>query len=397
MVVVNNENDFKQNNKFSGGNSIYKFEDCIFNIDIKSPPDVLSLNFKNCTFNELVDFSETEQGDVEFKDCHFNKKADFSNSNFDKKVDFLDCVFNDEIIFNESTFKGKVRFYSSKFIGKSNFNNTTFQDLADFWNTEFYKPTIFFKTDFIGTTVFSSAEFNENVLFTYSLIGKVIIFRGTIFKKGLDISLAIFDGDISIFDIEIENFESVEDLERIQDDIYEEYVSSFAIITDKNKRETFRILKNQSTSQGNNISSLKFSSLEMKSYQDSLKRKLYKRNNFFKKAEDFSVLGLNFISNNHGKSWSRGVLFTVLAGVFFLYLSLLATENYSFGYPNLSCNDLKTNFGYYFVLLTPTHKNDFLNNENPTELFYMVDFISRIFIAYGIYQTVQAFRKFKSK
>ena len=45
--------------------------------------------------------------------------------------------------------------------------------------------------------------------------------------------------------------------------------------------------------------------------------------------------------------------------------------------------------------MTPTHKVDFLDTEGTSILTYLFDFIGRIFIAFGIYQTVSAFRKYR--
>ena len=50
---------------------------------------------------------------------------------------------------------------------------------------------------------------------------------------------------------------------------------------------------------------------------------------------------------------------------------------------------------YYFTFLTPTHKISFMDAEKPKTFFYVWNFIGRIFISYGIFQTIQAFRKFK--
>ncbi len=391
MIKIDTPQDFNTNN--SGNNSFYKFNNCEFNVQVTGSAALLECEIVDCHFKETVSFKINFGDKVIFKKCHFFEDVNFSHSIFDGKAEFIDCIFHQNVRFNDSYFKGKARFYQSKFREQINFNNAKFDDLADFWNVVFRRSTIFYKTDFLGTVVFSSAEFLDNVLFTYTLIDKLIIFRGTIFNKGLDLSLAIVTGKISIFDIRIENYSSVENPE--DDDLYEDYVTSSALICDKNKRETFRILKYQSSSQGDIIYSLTFSALEIKSYQDSLHRDIYKKKKWWK-SQDYIILILNNISNKHGKSWSRGILFTLGAGLIFFYLSLLSTYKYNFGCPNLTRADLVSNFGNFFISLAPTHKFDYLEKEGLGPFFYMWDFIGRIFVAYGIYQTIQAFRKFKA-
>lgn len=396
MKIISNFTEFESNNEHKSSNLYLIYEDCEINTDFDSTKNYLTISFKNCTFNNFVKFKCEFDTKFSFIDCTFNEVVDFKHCIFNTNVEIINCNFHSKVDFSNAIFNFKIRFYNSKFYNLILFNNTLFKDLADFWNAEFYKPIIFYKTDFLGTTVFASAEFHENVLFTYTLIEKLIIFRGTIFKKGLDISLSILSGKISIFDIGIKNFNSVPDLERENDNLYEENVSKNAIINDKNKRETFRILKNELLSQGNNIDSLLFSNLELKSYAEILKRKIKKRKKWYKTIQDYTILFLNECSNEQGKSWWRGIIFTFSVGLIFYYLSIISTEKYCFGIPyNFTVDDYKKNLGYYFISMSPTHEQKYMNDEIPQAFFYFWDFVGRAFIAYGIYQTVQAFRKFK--
>ncbi|HEX4849381.1 MAG TPA: hypothetical protein VFV08_01180, partial [Puia sp.] len=49
---------------------------------------------------------------------------------------------------------------------------------------------------------------------------------------------------------------------------------------------------------------------------------------------------------------------------------------------------------YFFRFFIVTHDLDFMGAYNPTALSYLVDTVGRIVIGYGIYQTIQAFRKY---
>ncbi len=322
---------------------------------------------------------------------------------------FLNCIFEKDFLVNNSDFKGNVRFYSTKFRGNTDFYNTKFEKLADFWNAKFYKKTIFNKTDFLGTTVFSATTFKENVLFTYSLINKLAIFRGANFEKGLDLSLALISGDMTLFDINIKDFEAVNDTNDAV--IFSEYVTEKGLITRKNKRETFRIIKYRLIQNQSSIDALIFAKLEMKAYKEELKKQKFeiskigqiKLMNFIKNEvnpyiinkENRLLLWFNGISNNHNNSWIKGVLFTLTIAGLFTYLSIISTENYVIGFRNIGNINYENCIKYFITALLPTHSIDYLDNENPTGWFYIFDFLGRIFISYGIYQTIQAFRKYK--
>lgn len=51
----------------------------------------------------------------------------------------------------------------------------------------------------------------------------------------------------------------------------------------------------------------------------------------------------------------------------------------------------------YFIFLLSTHRFNEFSYIEPTGLSYFIDVIARVFISYGIYQTIQAFRKFGRK
>jgi len=398
--IINSQEEFNTctaSNAYPDGRIIYDFSNTIFKCSINAEgKHFLNETFDNCIFEGDVSFKNTyfSINITSFRNTIFGGNVSFDNTYFESvRTEFINTKFKANVSFNNSFFKKKVRFYEAEFHKRTNFDNTKFNDLADFWNAKFFGYVIFFKTDFLGTTVFSTAKFHENVLFTYSLINKVIIFRDTTFSKGLDFSLAIIAGEISIFDMKLEYFEALPDTNNIKE--YESNVTENGIITKKNKRETFRIIKNQLTKQNNNIDSLKYYSLEVKTYSEQLKHEIFKERKWSKSCQEYLILLLNKCSNNHGASWLRGVIFTLIVSVFFFNLALFSTGNYIFDIHYVFKSDLSEIFKYYFVFLLPTHNPDFMQHENPKVFFYILDFVGRVFISYGIYQTIQAFRKFK--
>ena len=351
-----------------------------------------NLKFTKCNFNFDIIISEV-LNEVKFEDCIFNGKVNFISS-FDLNATFRRVTFKKNTTFANSRFNAKARFNEVNFQDTVHFDNTRFADLADFWASTFDKAVIFYKTDFIGITVFSRTTFKKNVLFTYTLIDKVVIFRGTRFESGLDLSLCILNGNFNIFDIILTDFETIAVID--DEDCYEDSVSESGIIPEKNKRETFKLLKTQLQSQGNKIESLKYSNLETITYYKQLHRAFWHQKKYYETFNDYIIHWLNSISNKNEKSWVRGIFFTlIIAGIFF-YSAVLSTDRYYFSFDLLNLTDFYDCLKLYFEFLTPNHKVAFLDNFDSTPLTYLIDFAGRAFTTYGIYQTIQAFRKHRN-
>lgn len=369
MKILNNQDEVDQTLKQEELLKINSFTvECPCTI---SSNESLFHNFYGWTFKEEVVFNGTFTKDINIEGTTFYKNVSFHNVKFD-------C---------------KIRFYSSIFKSTVNFNNTKFEDLADFWNVTFEKKIIFYKTDFKGITVFAITKFKENVLFTYTLIKEVVIFRQTKFHKGLDLSLAIISGYCSFFDIRFYDFKDIKDID--DDEKYEDAVSALGVIPKKNRRETYRIIKNQLKAQSNNYDAVEYSNLEAKVFNSQVCFRV-KENKILKKPiGNLIIMLLNRISNNHGKSWSLGIVFTILIGLFFFNFSLSFTKISSF---SKNCNFIDTldfYIKYFTEFMNPTHNIIYMDSYYPENLFYVFDFLGRIFVGFGIYQTIQAFRKYR--
>jgi hypothetical protein len=357
---------------------------------------------------------------IVIRNCTFNKTLILNNDS--KNYIFNNCDFNE---FNpvDKTYSGKIRFHNCRFHKELKFDNVVFKDLVDFWHSTFKGKVIFYKVDFEATAVFSISTFKENVLFTYSKIKEQAIFRGTTIEKGVDFSLAIITGNLAIFDFTIKNFDSVK--RKLSKMEYEDTVSNIGDIPIKNKRETFRIIKKQLTDQKNTIDANKFAFLESitfrkqmwfkitspfkfdkskfkKSWNDlksKTKEQFIKVKDWFFAVANYGILTLNRVSNNHNTSYLRGLLFTISIGILFYYLLIINSGKYVFSL-SLDQKIISENIPGFFNFLIPTHKFNFLGvnfieNFKPNNWFYLWDTLGRVFVGYGIYQTIQAFRKYR--
>ena len=104
------------------------------------------------------------------------------------------------------------------------------------------------------------------------------------------------------------------------------------------------------------------------------------------------------ISNRHGTSWFRGVCFTfIVALLFFIYFNKnLSDPLFELGWNNMdSCKiAISDSFPKFIEFLYVGHSWDFMKDNNPNNLALLVDFIGRVIIGFGYYQTVAAFRKY---
>lgn len=344
--------------------------------------------------NKIFDFEfDLGFGDRRFlfQNCDFLKKTNVRTYGVTtEELIFEDCNFFDELNLEKCKFQKNVKFWGSTFYNV-NFHNTTFNGLADFWSCTFNRNVIFYKTDFIGTTVFSAATFIKSVLFTYTSISKVVIFRGTKFENGLDLSQAIISGDISLHDITIENFKAVDNT--VDNKKYEKYITKTGEIPYSNKRETFRIIKQAYSKNGNEIDSIEYRKREHFTLFSETWRDLANFRKISSSIQNIFILFLNLVSNYFGVSWITGFIFITVVGSLFFLLSITEIPEYHF-----TTNPLNWDFEYfkYFLeFLNPTHKFEYIQEENLTTKFYVFDFLGRIFVGYGIYQFVQAFRKYK--
>jgi hypothetical protein len=140
-------------------------------------------------------------------------------------------------------------------------------------------------------------------------------------------------------------------------------------------RDGYNQLKTLAQKQNDRKTFLHYQAAELRSYYATL--------HWYKNFRTWFQLTAMKWSNNFGASWTRGAAFVGIANLIFLVVSF-------------SCRDFDITqagsfIAYYFeFLFSVVRKPDFISGSWETTWY----FISRIFIAFGIYQTVAAFRKF---
>ena len=257
--------------------------------------------------------------------------------------------------------------------------------MVKFYLSEFYEAQQFHTTDFLDRAIFSNTVFHKEAQFLHNKVenNSYINFESAKFKRGLDISRSNFNCNLNFFNVKVEEegdeyiFKHLEEV-KYKDHSREHTEEAFPSVYQQ-LRETYRIIKNNFYSQNNRIEGLKFYKREMSVYKREIRLLSW----------DKILLLANQFSSNFGTSWSRGVLFTVSAGIITL-LPISCNLKFSLTSEGVG-NFLKA----LVDVLNLTDWNDMsILGEKLTNWQYIFLFIGRIFIAYGIYQTVQAFRKY---
>ncbi|WP_298503639.1 pentapeptide repeat-containing protein [uncultured Maribacter sp.] len=294
-----------------------------------------------------------------FKKSSFNK-ADFSETKFSEEVNFDGMVLTNN--------KGHLNFENCTF-GKSYFNETNFGNSAYFNGSIFNNDAHFISCQNIENTIadFSGCTIYKNINFSYSKF------------KSLIIKNVLFDNLVSFEETEFDNIT----FERI---VFQKpaFFDGIKINNLKNcTRKTLRIIKLQLQKTENKIDYNNFKAFEL----DALNRELNKKD-----WKDKFVLWLNSKSSNHGLNWLQGITFTIIVGLVF-YSIYFSFENFTQPFI-INCESLNVFLIGYFKFLVPSYSSPIENGLSKWYL-YIPFLIGKIFVTYGIYQTIVSFRKFK--
>lgn len=293
----------------------------------------------------------------------------------DLEFEFLNCVFENIIALNNYTYNEKICFNLCT-IRSLKIINAKFNRLFQVFNSIILEPSIFNKVDFKDNAVFTKSTFKSNLLFTYSTFEKLGIFSRVKFNNsGLDLSQSIINGNLTFFETQLDDYKS----ERLGSflKVYDDAITKEGIIPDQNKRETFRIIKHQLLDQNNLIEAEKFAKFEKQAYMQEIWQSLK-----FNKIPSLITLFINLISNYFKTSWAVALIFIFgFAMIFDLWLDSISTIYLNTDNTLVKLINL-TDFSFY----------DKLKNNSYA---YRVYFAGKITVGFGIYQLIQAFRKFK--
>ena len=319
-----------------------------------------------------LDFRLTEINDtISISDCEFDSVQ--MNANKLSRFNIKRVTFKGDFDF----WKNIILHYSS--VRKSTFNNLNTKD------TDFGKEIIFEKVEFSGgcsfekiknllktTMKFTNCNFDKNVNFD---VGKVDM---------LDFKETYFKGIVSFQDV-VCNKISI-------DKTHFEKVAFFNDFTinniEKCNLKTIRIIKNQLIKTENKVDFSKYNSIEYNIL-------LNQENLPF--SEKFLLI-LNKKSNYFNTDWMLGIKFTLkISLAFFAVLLFVNSIIPNSDYPLIINSksefaDVEITLKYFLKFIFNIGFKDEEIQSNGW--LFLIFIFSKILIGFGVYQTIQAFRKY---
>ncbi|MGV3596926.1 MAG: pentapeptide repeat-containing protein [Bacteroidota bacterium] len=401
------ESDFQDNVMFDGENLAIDWlfmEKCSFN---------KRLDFKKGTISGFLDFRKSNfydtvllYPDFKIKQLNLNNVSSGHSFtlNYFKNIDSISissCHFEDEFLchtdYNEEiindnlsislngVIKGKLIFENlsiSHFnVGATNLGIISINNV-DVWN--FTAVSLFNLNSFIINNLKSNSRTSFFVI-SESNVGKM-----ELLNTNLKLFAEVIIVNSNVSEIVLSNSVLPEIIQIASENPRIGYGPSKEILLEwwSFYRETYRQLKIASEKQGNRNQALRYKAKEFY---------------YLRKELDFGwdkiLLYLNYISNNHGISWSRSVLFTLLtAFVFFILYNQTLPDKYFYWTFDTTVKETYQAFltglsGYVDFLLS--FPRIVVNEEKQLRVSSKLTILlARIFMGYGIYQTISAFRKY---
>lgn len=323
--------------------------------------------------NLNLDFRLNIIDDLHINNCSFNKvmmngneiiRLNFEQINCNSYFEFWKNIIKEYSIVEKSSlneFIGKRSSYGAEL----KFNKVTFKDI--------------FRLEYVPEKPLSSLTFNECIFdrsayFDNSKFYQVTI-NGTFFK---DIT-SFNSTSVSIIKLRSVHFDKIA--------FFNNFKVEFKKIMDIG---TIRIIKNQLSKTENKIDYLQYNALEQELLLEDNTTQLSER----------ILLRLNKKSNYFGNNWLKGVWFTLRMSIYGFVLLLITNKFLSnSGYNYLiSFNSKLPNANFQEILrewLKFTFSFDLRSYKNYEShgVLLFIFFFFKIFIGYGVYQTIAAFRK----
>lgn len=396
----------------------FHFENCTFNTNIQIKGYFDDISFVSNVFNGsnfeiinsnigLLEFTDIETSDIKknntnifnkgnFKihDCEFNSVFWFKNVKFleNTSTNFSSVRFFENCNFEFLTVN-KIMFYKCEFIKELHFD-------SNFISSQFRDCNFFDKTTFLGLSNiissflwFDNCTFLKFVDFNYYMAYKFRL-EDTAFRENVSFQESYFD----IITLVRTVFEKKAWFENIQ----------IKKIDDCDIR-TIRTIKQELQKAENKIDFSRFRVYEFNAYRKEIKLKLIEfkkdRNLFYhRKREpiqlkrDLFILNLSDVVSEYGTDWKRALKFTLIAG-FFAFTLFFILENTN---KTIYLNNYKDfMYGYFRFFLISDFKNEyFIKGESVLKFNCVLSIfpfvLGKIAVAFGLYEMIQSFRKFKA-
>lgn len=385
-------------------NFIFKESKIIGSFIPEKQQEIKSITSSNTVFKNTIDLKEYKVNELSFEDCTFEEKLLLVKCELNS-FDFINCSF-------EKTIK-IVDFYGE--ITKANFHRSTVKKFL-FFNG--------FEEQSVNTTKDCQIDFSHVFIQPtgHIIIRKINNFDGP--SGEINFSYANILGTITIQDSKFSKF----NMEKST--IVGQFNKENVFVEEYSNRDTLVRIKNEFYKKNDKVKALEYKAKEFEQYLTEFDYPFIRRISkffkqfinvnlkyieavvsvillpllifmsilpfqFFSKTREYTLLFFNRISNSFGISWARGVIFTMTTAlVFYLLIHLFGTDSQVFSMGWGSWNGFGEIWKEYLNILNVFNFNnqkDAIDLNAWGETFF---FLSKIFIAFGVYQTIAAFRKY---
>lgn len=454
--IIKGNFDFKERIFNSATNlsfiEIYKpeylrFFKCIFNGPIKISnlnSTNCSISFSDCSFNDQVEIENCTLSQLRFLNINtlsdiFIIEVNTQVLRFSSKVELngnihigmvtikrlFDCsnikklnglLFAEINTYNHDNIPITSSFRNSNFrklqlhgqIGSVNFEDVTIQESVSFISVIFGQS--YFNNSILGEkAIFNSCEFNSIISFkncgskSTNISLEICTYKSHVFFteakfNHLEITDTTFESRVSFTGLQVNtillhlvNFQKFAYFDELEiHSIEKKNILSKLLDGDAKKwRQTLRHIKQELQKSENKIDYNRFRSYELAAYYQELKW-----NGDFK---DKFILWATKWSTGFEHSWRRALAFTLLSCLLF-YSLFFISENYMYSF---DINYIREYLSGYFRFLIVTDFYNPLSNGREyihatNTIGWFIFIFGKIVIAFGIYEMIQAFRKFKA-
>lgn len=342
------------------------------------------LTINDCCFNTSVIISnisvnENEVGAIEILDCKFKNSISLTKINMPNKESKL------EILGGEMEISGDLCLNDCLIAGEVDIRAIIHGSLLMYGIG--HRPDggdNIPNSQVINKFILHEATIDKAIRFMNCIFSSIDILNSyinNVYEYNLSYNILLNDTPMILRDAAIKN-NNVFLIQRYTAAVYDRRLREGGISTIK------RLFNTHNESRGN-----RFNNLKALLYKVVLEPIILLLTSF--SSGERLLLWLNKYSNNFNGSWIRGVWFTVIATfVFYFILNYYGLEK-----PFFIVDWKFNNFGNvsegYLSLLDIFNLSNVNMDFQPTILGKYIIFLSKIFIAYGIYQTIYAFYKYR--
>lgn len=351
--TIENQIAFKSNNNYSIG-EFTVIENSKIPLSIFSNVNIVKLSVSESVVNKFIVNNSVLTLDISIENCN---KVDFQ---------FNDCnIEYGSIVINKIT-NGHIVFNKTRSNKKLNISSTNCSTSYLYLNQCFFSNEVSFKDS-------ETADQCINLSINETVFKELVIFKENQPQR-LELSNTLFQNGVLI-PISEEKYGKIITPEKIHSSVW-------------------CILKNQAIQRNDKIVALSYRKYEMNAFRNELHSK---KGNY----EEKIVLFLNNLSNGHGLSWIKGLKFTLYAWVILFSLYTWASNDYYYSFKLNSFLIFQKDFWSEAISflwlpqglggLAENLKSDLCTFSWLTMILLFI--LGKIVVAYGIYQTISAFRK----